>query len=164
MNILDIIILVSFIPTIIFGVKKGFVSQFITILSLILGVWASTKFADLLGDWLSRHFDVSEQTLKLVAFSVILIAVIVCLLLIGRALEAVIKFATLEWLNYVLGIVFAIFNCILVLGILSIVFEALNETFGLVNTEYIAQSALYQHVKHVADLIFPYVKEMLAAN
>ena len=164
MNILDIIILICLVPAVIQGIRKGFIAQFVSIISIIIGVWASATFADLLGGWLSQYFTISEQTLKLIAFVIILVAVIVGLILLGKAIEALVKLATLGWINRLLGVLFAILKCMLILGVISILFEALNDTFGFVSEEYINDSPLYKAVKWIADLIFPYIKVMLAAN
>lgn len=164
MNILDIIILICLIPSVILGIKKGFIAQVISMISIILGVWASARFANLLGSWLSNYINASEQTLKLIAFVIILIGVIVGLLLLGKALEAIIKLVTLGWVNRLLGAIFAALKCILILGILALIFDALNNAFGLVSLEYISESSLYGVVKWIADHIFPYVRNMLNLN
>ena len=164
MNILDAIILICMIPAVILGIKKGFIAQVISIIAIIAGVWASARFANLLGDWLSTYISASEQTLKLTAFAIILVVVIIGLLLLGKAMEAIIKLVALGWVNKLLGVIFSLLKCILILGILALIFEAINDAFGLVSQEYIAQSSLYEGVKWIADHIFPYVKNMLNIN
>ena len=45
MSIIDIILLICFVPAIINGARKGFISQVISIVSLVLGIWLSARFA-----------------------------------------------------------------------------------------------------------------------
>ena len=161
MNILDVIIVICMIPAIILGIKRGFIAQVISIIAIIAGIWASARFANLLGEWMSRYIETSEQTLKLIAFSLILLIVIVGLILLGKALEAIVKMVTLGWANRLMGAIFAMAKCVIILGVISLLFEAVNDAFGFVSEEYIAQSPLYEGIKWTADNIFPYVRTML---
>ena len=87
MNILDIIILICLVPSLIQGLRKGFISQAISIISLVAGIWASAKFADLVGGWLAQYITASEQVLKLVSFALVMVVVFILLGLIGKLLD-----------------------------------------------------------------------------
>ena len=86
MNILDIILLICFIPAVIQGLRKGFIAQAISIISIILGVWASARFANIVSAWIGQYITASEQVLKVVAFTLILILVFLILAAIGKGL------------------------------------------------------------------------------
>ena len=161
MNILDIIILICLIPAIFQGIRKGFISQAISIISLIAGVWASAKFANVVGEWLAQYITASEQALKLTAFALILVAVFILLGLIGKALDGIIKLIMLGWLNKLLGVAFSLAKCILGLGLLTLVFNSLNTSFELVKPEVLNDSTLYPIIKDIADNVFPYIKSLL---
>ena len=75
MNILDIILLVCFIPAIISGLRKGFIAQVVAIISIVLGVWLSVKFATLAGSWISQWIEASPQVINIISFAVIFIAI-----------------------------------------------------------------------------------------
>ena len=149
------------IPAAIHGIRKGFISQAISIISLIGGLWASAKFATLVGNWLAEYLTASEQALRLIAFALILVAVFLVLGIIGKLLEGVIKVIMLGWLNKVLGLAFSLANCILVLGVLMVVFNSLNASFNLVQPEALDDSILYPIIKDIADNVFPYLKSLL---
>ena len=68
---------------------------------------------------------------------------------------------TLGWLNKLLGVVFALIKCILILGVAIFVFEYINTSFNFVSQEYIAQSSLYGVIKDIADTTFPLIKSLL---
>ena len=161
MNILDAIILICLIPAIFQGLRKGFISQAISIISLIAGVWASARFADIVTLWASKYITASEQILKIVAFAIILIVVFIILGLIGRLLESVLKFVFLGWLNRLAGLIFSLMKALLILGLVTIAFSSINDALGLVKPEVISESMLYQPLKDAADTIFPYIKNML---
>ena len=161
MNILDAIILICLIPAIFQGLRKGFISQAISIISLIAGIWASARFADIVTAWASKYITASEQILKIVAFALILICVFIILGLIGRLLESILNFALLGWLNKLAGLVFSLLKALLIIGLVIIAFSPLNNTLGLVKPEVLADSALYQPLKDTAEAVFPYIKNML---
>ena len=162
MNILDIIILICLIPAIILGIRKGFISQAISIVSIVVGIWASARFTDIAVEWLGQHITASSQVLKVVAFAVILIIVFIILGLVGRLLESILNFAFLGWVNKLAGAVFSVLKTVLILGIVIIAFNSLNNTFNLVQPEIISDSVLYGPLKDIADTIFPYIKNMLS--
>ena len=162
MNILDIILLVCFIPAIISGLRKGFIAQVVAIISIVLGVWLSVKSATLIGRWISQWIEASPQLINIISFAIIFIAVAVLLFTIGKLIEATIKIIMLGWLNKLLGVLFSMLKCILIIGFLIIVFEAINDTFGLVPESYLSDSLLYAPFRDIADSVFPLFKELLS--
>ena len=161
MNILDVIILICLVPAIIQGLRKGFISQAISSVTLIAGVWASAKFANLVGEWLSQHISASEQTLKLIAFALVLVVVFIALGLISKLLTGLIKFVMLGWLNRILGVAFGLMKSLLILCLLMLAFNAINGSFHLVKPNVLDDSILYPILKSISETIFPYLKSLL---
>lgn len=161
MNILDAIILIALLPALIQGLRKGFISQAISIISVIAGIWASARFANMVTAWLSQHITTSEQVMKIIAFVLILVVVFIILGLIGRFLESVLKVVMLGWVNKLLGAIFSIVKAFLIIGLIILAFNALNNTFEFMKPETIADSVLYNPVKNLANDVFPYIKNML---
>ena len=161
MNTLDIILLICFIPAIFQGLKKGFISQVVSIVSIFAGLWAAGKFSVSVSSWISQYITVSEQTMKVIAFAVILIAAFIVLGLIGKLIEGLFNLVMLGWLNKLLGVVFALLKSALIIGILSIVFNSLNESFNLVQESVLDESVLYPPLKKVASEVFPHIKDLL---
>ena len=161
MNIIDVIILICLVPAVFQGYRKGFISQAISIVSLVVGIWASARFADMVTAWIAQYITASEPVLKLVAFALILILVFLALGLIGRLVESILNFAFLGWVNRLLGIVFSLLKTLLIIGLVIILFNSLNSNIGLVKPETLADSALYQPIKNLADVVFPFIKNLL---
>ena len=162
MNILDIIILICLIPAVIHGLRKGLISQVISIASLIIGIWASVKFADLASQWLAKYITISEQTLKITSFILIMVAVFVVLGLLGKLLEATLKLVTLGWINRLAGMCFSLAKSLLILGLFAMGFSSLNSTIELVRPEYIEGSVLFPILKNMADTVFPQLRNFLS--
>ena len=161
MNILDIILLICFVPAIIQGLRKGFISQAISLISIVLGVWASSRFSAIVSEWIAQYISASDQVLKIISFTLILIAVFIILGLIGKLLEGIFKLVTLGWVNRVLGLVFALAKAFIIVGILIMVFNSLNDTFELVKPSVMKDSVLYPYINQATNEIFPYIKDLL---
>ena len=161
MNILDIIILICFIPALIQGLRKGFIAQMIAIISLILGIFLSFQFSEAVSGWLAQYIEGSGEVLHLVAFALILICVIAGLAALGKLLEGMLKIVMLGWVNKLLGVIFSFLKCALVVGLVIMVFNSLNGTFHFVSEETLAGSSLYPPLKDLAYTVFPYLKELV---
>lgn len=164
MSIVDIILLICFIPALVSGIRKGFISQVISIVSLIAGVWVSYEFSSAVGAWLGQYIEAAENVLKLTAFIIIMIAVFAGLALLGRLLEGIINFVMLGWVNKLLGLAFALLKTGLIVGLLIMVFCSLNNNLHLVSEEILADSVLFTPLKNAAYTIFPYLKSLIFWN
>ena len=164
MNILDIIILLCLVPAIVLGIKKGFISQVVSIISLIVGVWASARFANIVGEWLAQYINTSEQALKVIAFAIILLLVMLGLFLAGKLMEGFVKLITLGWLNKLLGVIFSLGKCLLIMGLVIMFFNYLNDMFHIVKPGFGDDAVLYPIVKDLSYKVFPYIKSLLTLN
>lgn len=164
MSIIDIILLICFVPAIFNGVKKGFISQVISIVSIIAGVWVSFEFASIFATWIGQYIQASENVLGIVAFALIMVGVFVLLGIVGRFLEGIVKFVMLGWLNKLLGIAFSLIKSGLIIGLVIMVFSSINNNFHLVDEQVLAESALYTPLKDMAYTVFPYLKSLIFWN
>lgn len=164
MNVLDIILLICFIPAVIQGIRNGFIAQVISIAALILGVWASARFTPEVSTWLAQYITLSDQVMKVISFTVILLMSFLVLALIGKFLEATFKLVMLGWLNSLLGAVFSLIKAGLVIGLVIMAFCSLNNTFNFVSEEVLNESVLFPPLKKMAYTVFPYLKELLFWN
>lgn len=164
MNTVDIILLICFIPALIQGFRKGFISQIIAIISILMGAWLSFRFASEVSVWLAQYITGSEQILKITAFALILTAVIIGLTLLGKLLESTFELVMLGWLNKLLGAAFSLVKAGLLIGLAIMVFCSLNNTFSLVSEEVLNESVLFPPLKDLAYTVFPYLKELLFWN
>ena len=158
MATLDIILLICFIPGIIRGISKGFLEQALSLVGIVLSVWAAFKFSALVCGWLKPYLSLSETTLNVVAFALILIAVSIVVLLVAKLLTKVLEMSMLGWLDKILGLVFALVVNALLLGVFVILFDTLNLKFGFVKPEVLDGSVVYTTLRDFCYLVFPYLK------
>ena len=158
MATLDIILLICFIPGIIRGISKGFLEQALSLVGIVLSVWAAFKFSALVCDWLKPYLSLSETTLNVVAFALILVAVCLVVLIVAKLLTKVLEMSMLGWLDKILGLVFALVVNALLLGVFIILFDTLNLKFGFVKPEVLDGSIVYTTLRDFCYLVFPYLK------
>ena len=158
MATLDIILLCCFIPGIIRGISKGFLEQALALAGIVLSVWAAFRFSSLVCTWLKPYVDVSETTLNVISFALILIAISLLVLLVAKLLTKVAELAMLGWLDKILGLVFALAVNALVIGVFIILFDTVNAKFGLVKPEVLDGSIVYTSLRDLSYLVFPYLK------
>ena len=161
MNTLDIVLLLCFIPAIIRGLSKGFMEQAISFAGVILSVWLAFKFTSLVCTWIRPYIEVNDTILSVIAFAIILIAVSLAALLLGKALSKILDMAMLGWLDKGLGLIFAIAVTAMILGLGVTLFDTLNSTYQIVKPEKLEESFLYGGLRDFAGLVFPYLKQLL---
>lgn len=164
MGIFDITVLICFLTALCVGLKKGFISQVVSLVALCLGLWLAAGFSLPVSRWLKEWASIDEAGLKIVAFVLIFCVTVLVLTLAGKILEKIIKVAMLGWLNRLLGAMLAMVECLLILCIALLVFDALNGTFSFVKADYLASTTFYGPLESTSHAIFPYLKELFFSN
>ena len=158
MATLDIILLCCFIPGIIRGLSKGFLEQALALAGIVLSVWAAFRFSTLVCSWLKPYVNISETTLNVLSFALILIVISLLVVLVAKLLTKVAELAMLGWLDKTLGLVFALAVNALVIGVVIILFDTVNAKFAFVKPEVLDASVVYTSLRDLSYLVFPYLK------
>ena len=161
MTTLDIILAICLLPAVIQGVSKGFISQAIALISLIVGVWASFQFAEVVCNFLMPYLSISEQITHVIAFILIFCGVAFALHIVEAIILKVVKITMLGWVDKLLGIAFALFKTFIILGVVVMLFNTINVDGRLVSQETLDSSVLYGPIKDFAYTVFPYFKQLL---
>ena len=161
MNTLDIIILICFLPGIIRGLSKGFLEQAVSLVGMVLSVWCAFKLRGLVCEAIAPHLEMSETLLNVVAFALILIGVSVLALIVAKLFTKLVELMMLGWINRLLGALTSCLVTLVVLGVVIVLFDTVNVKFGLVNSPLLSESVLYEGIKNLANLAFPYMKQLL---
>lgn len=164
MNTLDIILAICLLPAVIQGVSKGFISQAVALISLIVGVWASFQFAEVVCSFIMPYLSIPEPVTHVIAFILIFCVVALALHLLEKIILKVVKIVMLGWLDKLLGIAFAVFKAVLIIGVLVMLFNTINIEGRFVSQETLDSSVLYGPIKDFAYTVFPYFKQLLLTN
>ncbi len=162
MTVIDIIILVLLALAVFKGIKDGLMRQLGGIVGLILGIFLAGRFSAMLSGWLHRVAPtLSENVVKVLSFIVIIVVVCLCVVLLSRLLEKVIKITTLGWINRLLGVLLSVSAVVLLIGVVISVIEYVNTTwFTIISPEQMAKSKGVQIISSITDALFPYLKQL----
>ena len=161
MNWIDIILILCFIPAIISGIRKGFISQVASIIIIVAGVWLSYEFSGQLSEWMSGWLHANENVIRVISFVVIFRIVAIILTLLARVLEGLLKIILLGWLNKLLGFIFAILKYAHILCLPVYVVDIINKGGALIPENVLDDSGLYGALSHLNEIIFLYLKGFL---
>lgn len=164
MPILDIILLLSFVPAIVSGISKGFIKQAVDLVAILLAAWAAFHFSPALGAWLGRYFTLEPGVLTVIGFVLIVLAASILFNLVCALLTSTLKALSLGFFNRLLGLALAILKTALILGLLILLFETLNASLHLVKPETTENATVYQAIKDAAEKIFPVLKTCVTAG
>ena len=160
MATLDLILLACFVPGIIRGLSKGFLEQALGLVGVVLSVWAAFHCSSLVCTWIQPYLTVSETTLNIIAFVLILVVISLGVLLLAKLLTKVLELSMLGWLDKTLGLVFALVLNALIIGVFIVMFDTLNTKFQLVNPELLDGAVVYSGLRDFCYLVFPYLKAL----
>lgn len=161
MGILDIVLLICFVPAIVSGVTKGFIRQVVEIVAILAGAWVAFRCSSMFSVWLAQYIQLDKIYLHIICFVLIIIIVALLLNLLGRILTKTLDALSLGWFNYLLGLVFGILKVAIVLGLLILGFEALNANLHLVDPKELDNAVVYNTLKNAANAVFPYLKSFV---
>lgn len=161
MAIVDIILLICFIPAIVSGISKGFVKQVVEIAAILLGAWVAFRYSSLASIWLSQHIEADKMLLHVLCFIVILILTAGLLTLGGHFLTKILKVVSLGWVNVALGVVFGIIKAAIILGLETAAFDAINDTIHLIDAPSLDNAVVYNKLKDLGCDIFPRLRTLI---
>lgn len=160
MNYFDIVFIIPLLWGAYKGFVKGFVIEIASFFALGLGVWGGLKFSYLSAEYLSKAFDIAENIMPLISFSVVFILIVVVVFLLARLLEGVLKKAALGFFNKLLGLVFGCLKFAFIMSVLLNLVNVFNNEVEFIKPEQKASSLLYNPVEKVAQLIIPGIKDL----
>lgn len=157
MNVLDIILGALILFGLVRGLSKGLFVEVASLVALIAGVYGAIHFSDFAAGFLESRLEWSEQYINIAAFAVTFIIIVLVIAMAGKALTKLADFAALGLLNKILGGVFGALKIGLILSIALMLFSKANKNIPLLDEDDIENSVLYEPVKSLAPMIFPYI-------
>jgi len=164
MAVLDIILLLCFVPAIVGGITKGFVKQLVDLASILLGAWAAFRFSTPACDWLKGQLTMDPKLLYVICFVIIIVASVLLLNLIGQAMCKVIKIASLGWLNRLAGLALGILKTAILLGLIIMAFEYFNGQWDFVDEEKLENAVVYDSLRSFIQAVFPHLKQLITSG
>ncbi len=154
MGFLDIILGMLLVYGLYKGLKNGFFVEIASLIALIAGLFGAIHFSYIVGDYLSEKLNWDDQYIKLIAFIITFIIIVVMIHMIGKFLSKVTDFTLLGILNKIAGGVFGALKTAVIVGALLIYFDKVNSSAEIIKTDTISSSMLYTPLKDIGGFVF----------
>lgn len=153
MNYLDIIIGIILIIFALGGLKNGIIREAFSLAAFIGGIYGAIKLCDMVGLWLGKLINVSEDLMSVISFIVVFIALALIINWLGNVIAGIIESVSLGFIDKLGGVAFGIAKGFLLVGIIIL----LLDFFGIkdiLNKETCESSKLYKSSEKVATWIY----------
>jgi membrane protein required for colicin V production len=139
------------------GFRKGLIVELASILAIILGVYACSKFSDVVANFLGAnlHTHLSSLYLSVISVAIVFIGILILVFFIAKRIQKVAEALFLGIANRILGGIFGAFKWAFLISVFLYLFDILNAKAGIVGAEVLRQSWVYTHLILLAPLIMP---------
>ncbi|MBL7923287.1 MAG: CvpA family protein, partial [Bacteroidia bacterium] len=160
MNYLDFIIAVPLIWGAYKGFQRGIIFEIAMLIGVILGLYLAFKVSSLFEGLVGKMVDAQGNTLHLISFFVVFIAVVLIMILLAKFMEGILKIGNLNTFNKVAGACFGLLKFALVVSVVLSVFRPVDAQLGLLSAKTKSESWLYSPVVSVSQYLFPALKDV----
>jgi membrane protein required for colicin V production len=157
MNAIDIAIVILILWGAINGFIKGFVIQSITLVALVLGVWAGSMFYEPIGNHLSKWLSLNGKLMQILAFTLIFIAVLIAMHFISKLLTNMMGKSVLGRLNRIGGVLFGMAKMAFIASVFIVIIQKFDHKNKILTPELTSGSTLFKPVSKIAPAIFPHL-------
>lgn len=155
MNGFDIFFLIIFAYAVWQGYKKGLIVELCGIIGVILGIYVSYTFSD----FIFAKFNINDETTQLISYVLIVIAVLVLVYILAKAVSKLLNLTGLGIINNFLGAVASFVKYVIVTSMFLSVFNSLNNDFHWIGRSSIDKSVCYEPLLKTSDTIFPFLSK-----
>ena len=163
MNFFDIITIVVFLWAVVIGWRSGFVSQFLSLLGVVVGAVLALRYGAAVG----ALCNIDPRFAAVAGFLIIFVLAVIASNVAAWFLRGVLKFVGLKWVNTLLGILFSLLKGLAVLAMMFISVKSLNTHLQFVEPSYMTSSYTFEPVCKIAAPVFEYLvaaKEAVVNN
>jgi membrane protein required for colicin V production len=157
MAFIDIVIAVVLVFAAYKGIRNGLFVELASVISFFIGVYLAVKFSYIVANMLSGMVAWNPGTIKITAFVLTLILVIVGVHLLAKIFSGIASFVFLGWLNTLGGAVFGVLKSVLLLGILLGLLQKININNFLVTKETQDTSIFFNPILKTSSTLLPMV-------
>lgn len=154
MSFLDIVLGILLVWGLYKGLTNGLFVELASLIALIAGIFGAIHFSYIAGDYLSQNMEWNERYIKISAFLITFIAIVLLVHLAGKLLTKIADFAMLGLLNKIAGAIFGMLKVAIILGALLIFFEKATASFNFINEQTKKESIFYQPLRDIGSFVF----------
>ena len=154
MNFLDIVLGILLGLGLYKGLKNGLFVELASLIAIVAGVYGAIHFSYIASDFISQNIALSERFLKITAFLITFIAIIILVGLAGKLLTKIADFAMLGILNKIAGGVFGTLKVAIIIGAALLFFEKATASLTFINKDTMNESVLYHPIRDIGAFVF----------
>jgi len=155
MNTFDIILAAILVLGFVRGLNRGLFVEVASLVALIAGIFGAIHFSYFVGNFLADRVSWEENYITIVSFAITFGIIVIVIALIGKLFTKIADFASLGFLNKLLGGIFGALKIGLILSVVLLVFDKINGTVPFISEEHKENAVLYEPIKNLAPTLFP---------
>ena len=159
MSFLDIVLGGLLLFGFINGLRNGFFAELASLLSLLAGIYFAIKFSLVVKEILVKIVSWNPNTIRVFAFVLIFISVVLVISLLAKFLTGVANFAQLGLFNNLGGGLFNVLKTVLILSVFLNLFEKINFNHTLAKKETTDKSIFYNPIQKTARYLYPSIEK-----
>lgn len=156
---LDLLLLVPLVYGGVRGLYNGLVKTLGSFIGLVISVLVAYLYADALSEIIIQLFVLTVEQSYIASYVILLlVSLLVCTLII-KALDGLVSFVSLGWVNKLLGAIFGVLKYAVFLSLIINLVEIVDEHYKKTpsDTDARTNSVVYQTVKSVVPSLMPYI-------
>ncbi len=158
MSYLDIILAIPLLWAFYRGFSKGFVIAAAGLVALILGIYGAIHFSGITVSFLLNHMEKDPKTIRLIAFAITFIAIVLAVHLIARLTDSLVRAVALGFVNRIAGLVFNGFKMAFIISVIIGVMHFFDPRSTIITDNDKKESFLYHPLSILAPMVFPYLR------
>ncbi|OQA00411.1 MAG: Colicin V production protein [Bacteroidetes bacterium ADurb.Bin408] len=160
MVVFDIILLIPLVWFTFKGFTKGLIIELASLVALILGIYLAYFFSDFTKGILTNRLGLTSQYIQPVSFVVTFIVVVILVFILAKALEAVVKTASLGFFNKMAGALFGFSKITLICALFLYQLVSFDSGAKIVTTSTREKSYTFKPLMVTAETVLPYIKNI----
>lgn len=155
MNFLDILFGIPLLWFAYKGFGKGLIVEIASLAALIAGIYLSVHFSWFVGGYIEKHFDMKDQYISLVAFTLTFLGVVVVVHLVGKMTTQMADHLALGLPNKLAGALFSFLKVAFIISIVMYLYARIDPDMKIIPEELREESLIYKPISKFAPAIIP---------
>jgi len=160
MNYLDIIIIIVLVWSFYSGYKKGAIYMVVSLLAIIIGLYAAIHFSYLVVGKLGEFIGKDPDQLKILSYIITFVIVFGLMHLVGKILDKFLEAIALGFVNRLAGGGISVAIKVVVLSLILWLFDQGNQIYPVVKQETLDSSTFYNPIKDLSPIILVNLKKL----
>ena len=153
MNLIDSICLIILIYGSYKGFKNGIVNEVLSFFGILLGIYLSKTYYQIVDKYLVSVFDSTNQLVSLISVTLIFTLTIILSKILSKVITKALNIMALGLLNKLIGSVFGLLKYLLILCIMTFVFSKANDIFVIIEKNKIEETQIFSKVQKINDYV-----------